>query len=387
MGNMNISRENYEVYVIDYLDGKLDPVRVAELMIFLQENPDLDDEVTGLGSIALEPEQRQSYDFKDLLSIPGDTDANRLSETNYTYYFTAAHEGDLSTAGMAAVETFLQDHPQLRNEYGLFALARLSPDDRIVFPAGKELIKTPPWHISRLYYTGAAAAVILLLFTVYFRLQPPPRETIADRLGGREIVTKSQDLADQNPIQRTDNDSASTKTRPVPLNPPAVKNGKEKTTPVKPNQEQQKKDNNTPTGEEQEEIRLTPRSQQQIMNITPEPFKGEYRSFYSDLFDDIERSQESFLASLEPVPASADPLPKSGAGQRFGNLLRSGAQLATQIPSSLSGWMIADAGIEGINLLTDNDLKLQRVANPDGRTRKVILTYGDKMYSLAKRPN
>jgi hypothetical protein len=41
---MKISRQNYEQYFVDYLDGKLNDEQVGVLMSFLEFNPDLKEE-------------------------------------------------------------------------------------------------------------------------------------------------------------------------------------------------------------------------------------------------------------------------------------------------------------------------------------------------------
>jgi len=38
---MQINRNNYEAYFLDYRENNLSPEQVAELMIFLEQNPDL----------------------------------------------------------------------------------------------------------------------------------------------------------------------------------------------------------------------------------------------------------------------------------------------------------------------------------------------------------
>ena len=48
---MEITRGNYEMFLIDYLDGKLSPVEVADLLIFLEENLDIKSEFEGVESL------------------------------------------------------------------------------------------------------------------------------------------------------------------------------------------------------------------------------------------------------------------------------------------------------------------------------------------------
>jgi hypothetical protein len=50
---MFVNRKNYEVVLIDYLDGKLNPLQVDELMLFLSQNPDIKAEFEGMEDAVL----------------------------------------------------------------------------------------------------------------------------------------------------------------------------------------------------------------------------------------------------------------------------------------------------------------------------------------------
>ena len=45
---MRIDRSNYEIWFIDWLDGNLNSNQVEKLKLFLNENPDLEEELAGL---------------------------------------------------------------------------------------------------------------------------------------------------------------------------------------------------------------------------------------------------------------------------------------------------------------------------------------------------
>ena len=52
---MEINRNNYEVWLTDFMDGKLSATRTEELMSFLDQNPNLKEEFEGLETIILKP--------------------------------------------------------------------------------------------------------------------------------------------------------------------------------------------------------------------------------------------------------------------------------------------------------------------------------------------
>jgi hypothetical protein len=383
MGAMNkINRSNYEEYVISYFDGSLDPVETAELLLFLEQFPELKEEVSSIAPLLLNPGQDIHYDFKDLLIQPSDVDAVNLTVNNYNHYFAAAHEGDLSARGMKMVEAFINIHPELKNEYELFAKARLKADPAIRFPNPAGLIKPVFAGIRRLIYLSAAAASILILMTLYLRIDSPKTDSIVDKIGGMEIP-------EQNPAEKKTPPSNNSSAMETPVKAPVKATVPEKTPQPKPGNTDT--DGKAPTSSDRNTNQINPIPSRQILNNTPEPFNSSNRNFYSDLFGEITKMQEPMLASLEIEPEPSNTpgnLPvNSRTGKRMGNLLRNGAQIASQVNESFSGWMLADLGIEGINALTDNDLRLERIVNPDGSTEKVRITENGSGYAIARKPN
>ncbi len=379
MGKMEkINRFNYEEFAISYLDGSLDTVDTAELLIFLEQNPDLKDEVSGLSSILLKTDQDIQYDFKDLLIRPADLDAANLNAENYNHYFIAAHEGDLTAKGLKTVEAFLVNHPELTKDYELYALARLKSSASIRFPNPGRLKKPLLAGMKQFFYLSAAAAGILILMTLYLRIGSPKTDTIADKTGGKEITGEKP--ADKKTATSEGNTSktASGKT------PEKAAQNEKATWPVPENV-----NSKSPAPSERNTNNINRIPSRQILNNTPEPFNTGSRNFYSDLFDEITKSQEPMLASLEPesTVTPEDSAFNLKTGRRMGNLFRNGAQIASQVNQSFSGWMLADLGIEGINMLTDNKLKLQRIVNADGSTGKVRLTENGYGYSISRKPN
>jgi len=379
MGRMKITRTNYEEFAITYLDGKLDPVDVAELLLFLEQNPDLKDEFQELNQISLKPTPEIQYNFKELLLQPSDVDAINLSTDNYNFYFIAASEGDLSEKGMIAVNQFVSMHPELASALKAFNSVKLTANKEIRFPDTGKLRKLliNKTSIRYLILAGSAAASILLLISFYLRLEPQSTDSLVSKLGGYEtpVVTtiKKDSVTTEKPgILKPEKETKSNKP-----NPQTVKTNTGKPVNIEPTRN---KRNNNP-------INYAP--PKQIINITPEPFNTSSRNIYSELFDEIVQSQEAMMASLEPEEqiTTEQVTAKSRINQRVGRMIQSGAQIASQIPQSVGGWMLADIGIDGFNMLTDNELKLQRIASPDGQTEKIIITEDGSGYSIGRNRN
>jgi hypothetical protein len=90
---MNINRNNYEVYIIDYFDGKLDPVQTAELMYFLSQNPDLEYEFNAFENLKM-PESQIKFNDKEVLKKEY-ADVKSVTDINFEEFCIAEIEGDL----------------------------------------------------------------------------------------------------------------------------------------------------------------------------------------------------------------------------------------------------------------------------------------------------
>lgn len=374
-----INTSNYEAFVISYLDGSLDPVGVAELLLFLELNPAIKEEVAGIAPAVLKPSDDPAYEFKELLLQPADRDADLLNSKNHELYFIAAHENDLSPKGMRKVRQFIQAHPESEKDFLAFGNSRLKPDQTLVFQASENLKMRVPVAGRRLLFTSlAAAASILILMTLFFNIDRKPEAVFTENYQKTDTIKEKPRR--ETPVQKDFSDRTGNNNTDIPKssNKNPGKAGKSVNTenPVK-----------SPAERTQEGLKKMP--SKRILNNTSEPFQRSYRTFYSSLFEDITRSQEPMLASLESEPREhKGSLPLSTrTGKRIGNLLRNGTHIASNVNESFSGWMLADLGIEGLNLLTDNDLKLQRFVGRDGRTDKISITESGSGYAFGRNPN
>lgn len=168
---MKISRENYELFFIDYLDGILTDQMICELEEFLLLNPDLREELEGMEKAMLSPEDF-SFPDKDILRKI-DVDFP-VSEKNFVDHCVAYLEGDLDHPGSIAFQTFIKTHPEYQKELALYREAYLSPDSSVIYEDKIKLKKAIPFA-GRFYFLSAlsAAAAIALLVIVFWNYQPP----------------------------------------------------------------------------------------------------------------------------------------------------------------------------------------------------------------------
>lgn len=163
--NIDINMSNYESYVIDYLDGKLDTVEKACFIAFLENHSDIKEEITNIVDIELIPEEK-AYEYKNKLKKTPISPIDGINEDNYEEYFIAYYEGDLDNTEKNSLEKFLDNNSSLDNEFLLFADLKLSSNTTIVFSEKEELKHNrkiiPVWY--------SIAAAILLFFSMYWFL-------------------------------------------------------------------------------------------------------------------------------------------------------------------------------------------------------------------------
>jgi hypothetical protein len=147
---MKITKQNYPEYFLDYHEGRLSEAARAELMDFLARHPELKDEFEGFGLAFLDPDPT--------IEFPGKASLKRgeVTPDNYDWYFSAYVSGDLSPAGMAAVEAFADTDPRYAHELSLMQHTLLEADTSVVFE-GKSTLKR---HVIGAGAAGAAGGAV-----------------------------------------------------------------------------------------------------------------------------------------------------------------------------------------------------------------------------------
>lgn len=161
---MKLDRTTYEIYLIDYLDGKLDAIEVSELLLFLEQNPDLKEEFDGLADISLTKENETGNFDASVLKKPEYNAAGK----NYETLLVAELEGDISPNQQKELSQAFALYPELKKDADLFAQTRLQPDLTITF---KNKSRLKVFAIQPYYKTIIRVAAVLLLISfagIYF---------------------------------------------------------------------------------------------------------------------------------------------------------------------------------------------------------------------------
>lgn len=153
-----IGMHNYELWFMDYLDGKLSPAQEALLRNFLREHPALAAELEEMSADVpslVEDDIHFSPSLKKEITPIG-----HLSEATYEEAFIAHYEGDLDAMQQQELDAFLHRNPFLIPELEYIGKI-IVPQTGEIFPSKSKLKKRPV--IIPLYRYAAAASVLLLL--------------------------------------------------------------------------------------------------------------------------------------------------------------------------------------------------------------------------------
>jgi len=166
---MKITRENYEPFFLDYLENNLKEELIDQFLDFLEQNPDLKEELHLFDHFNLS-EDKVVFSGKNQL-YKSVTDEKIALENR----FIAFLEGDLEDSERHSFEDYLANRPELQHELKLFAKTRLIPDPAISFPE-KNKLKRKSGSVVLLNWVARIAAVVLLLWGINAVIRPvtPP---------------------------------------------------------------------------------------------------------------------------------------------------------------------------------------------------------------------
>jgi hypothetical protein len=344
---MKIDRSNYEIVIIDWLDGNLNDVESEQLFQFLRENPDLKEEFNELGLVRLTPPKGQIPDKAKLRKSADD-----LSKTQFEYLCAAFLENDLSAEQRAELLQMTANDPAKKKTFDQISRTRLKPVD-VLFPNKKLLLKRTVFQstVRLSVMILSAAAVITLAFILYFT---KPRElpgTIESSV--QAIVSDS--------IQKRNSDQNIPEKEPEPAPSQSSKRSNSNIAAVQPspNTEIPSSENQAVTSE----LEIT-RTEILIEKISVHPDVG----FKTEM-------PENLIALNHPVNTE----PVDDGRSKFGKLIAKTFReklLKDKTPadSPLKGYEFAKASVAGLNKLLGWEMALDERKDPEGNLRSVYFS-------------
>ncbi len=158
---MNITRHNYEEYFILYLDNELGSDERRKVEIFVQENPDLKQELDWLLQTRVVPEASIVFDGKEALLKNA---ADVINETNYEEWLLLYIDNELTSEQKAIADKLIVKYPAIKTELEILQKTKLQPEQQIVFK-NKEILyhREEKVRVINLYWRRIAVAAVLLL--------------------------------------------------------------------------------------------------------------------------------------------------------------------------------------------------------------------------------
>ncbi|WP_205508476.1 hypothetical protein [Longitalea arenae] len=160
-----ITRDNYEAWFVMYIDDELNAADRMAVDNFVQQNPDLEEELVMLQRSVLRAEEHIVFDEKEKL-FKNSAAGGLVNEENHEEFFVLYGDDELSNEEKDLVEQFVYKHPQYQADFELIQQVKLVPDKTLSFPDKTFLYRSEkedrkavfmPW------WRMAAAAIALLI--------------------------------------------------------------------------------------------------------------------------------------------------------------------------------------------------------------------------------
>lgn len=326
---MKITRDNYESFFIDYIEGNLHESMIDQFLDFLNQNPDLKEELHLFEEINL-PGEHVVFQEKQQLHKNAADENRRLENTVVAYL-----EDDLDADENKAFENYLAAHPELKKEYDLFAKTRLTPDSGIKYPEKRKLYRKSGATIV-MNWVARAAAVLVLIWGINSVIQT--QNTQESGKGIQELAEVSPKLVST--VKKAESE----------------KSNQEIAIPVKNKPEKAILEQAKVEPQETQPIDLNPteRDLTALAQITPiipqldeEPVEAQLA--FSSEVDVIKINEAKNVMSVEEFLASrAKKMGKEGlfSAQRIARL---GLNLASEISGERIGYQMKDGKIASVD--------------------------------------
>jgi hypothetical protein len=162
---MKPDRANYEIWLIDYLDGTLCKAKVDLLISFLGENPDIREEFEEMSQYSVKP-VNSSFLLKDHLK----KSVFDITESQFELLCVAACENDLTARQLDELESILANKPEKRKIFEQIKSIRLVPPAHKYSEKADLHKQTKYQKIIRLSVIGMSAAASIAIMISLFNL-------------------------------------------------------------------------------------------------------------------------------------------------------------------------------------------------------------------------
>ena len=177
---MNINRNNYEAYFLDYVEGRLSPEQQEVLHRFLKSNPDLEDEFDKLQTFRAHGLIPEPLDFpgKEMLKKRFPSESDAVTKGNFDMYCIAYLENDLSEKQRGLFDKYMAKHPETESQFAVYKTTYLK-QETILFPGKEQLKHSRKVIFDRRILVPLAAAAAVAVFIIISVPEPEMQVEIA----------------------------------------------------------------------------------------------------------------------------------------------------------------------------------------------------------------
>jgi hypothetical protein len=123
---MNINSTNYESWFLDYYEGSLSAEQVAEMFLFLDQHPELQQEFESFELIKLDNIEEDIFENKQSLHK-----SEEITAANIHHWLLDQAEGQLNPGQLQQLQIFLAANPEYIREQELIAKTRLDAAEEV----------------------------------------------------------------------------------------------------------------------------------------------------------------------------------------------------------------------------------------------------------------
>jgi hypothetical protein len=162
----NINKNNFEKYLKDFEEGRLDEKLSEELLCFIDTYHLLEQD--NQSEIVLHADEKDGLNAEvKQMFLQLNTENEAITEANIHYFLISKVEKLLDQNGLESLEVFLNKHPQFRIELELLEQIKLMPDINVNFP-NKTQLKQKQTKLLWPIIATAACFAGLLIFSLNF---------------------------------------------------------------------------------------------------------------------------------------------------------------------------------------------------------------------------
>jgi len=349
---MQPDRTNYEIWLIDYLDGNLNAIQIEQLNRFLDENTDIREEFEELSEYKIKP-GKYSFTYKNQLK----KSSSDLSDSQFELLCVAASENDLSEQQRNEIQAIITENPDRRKTFELINRIKLvAPAVKFNKKSGLRKL-TAAQKIVRFSVIGLSAAagiaIMISLFNLSVKNNEEFKPLISSNLSGDSNKVKA--------INKTVVANLNTAEKKEILNPGRINvfNTLKKTIPTEIIAYQGKSPaiDSSAGKQEIERVNISKIDYKKDLNLVEKEFPNMLIAINTDNKSSSEISEKpgfnEFVAKIFRTKILKSKIPETG---------------------SIKVYEFADAGINGLNRLLGWQMSLQKTRDEKGDLKSLYFS-------------